>query len=217
MVTLENIYKKYHRQGKLLSNKDTFWAIEDVSLKIGMSESVGFTGPNGAGKTTLMRLIAGVTSPTSGKICVRGKILPLIGIYGSLAVYLTGKENIYLLSAIFGVHRKVLQGMFASIVQYAGIEDFLDMQVIRYSSGMIVRLAFAIAVHMPFDIIVLDEVFAGGDEDFQRKMTEKIKEFKSQGKTIIITSHNLASMSRLCERVVWISKGKIINEERVNA
>jgi lipopolysaccharide transport system ATP-binding protein len=212
MILLENVYKQYHRQGNLWSKKDTFWAINNLSLEINRSESVALTGPNGSGKTTLLRIISKITTPTSGLVKLQGKVLPLIGIGGAFSPYLTGRENIYLLSSIFGLRRKTLRGVFDDIIDYSGIKEFLNMQTIRYSSGMMIRLAFAIAIHMPFDIILFDEVLEVGDKDFQQTSLQTIKKFRNEGRTMVFVSHNSLLTHELCDRHIAIAKGKLLKQ-----
>jgi len=213
MIRLENVYKQYHQQGRLWSKKDTFWAIDNLSLEIKCAESVALTGPNGSGKTTLLRIISGITTPTSGTVKVQGKVLPLIGIGGAFSPYLTGRENIYLLSSIFGLRRKTLRGIFDNIVDYSGIKDFLNMQVMRYSSGMMIRLAFAIAIYMPFEIILFDEILGVGDENFQQTSLQTIKKFRSEGKTIVFVTHNPMLACEIYDRLFVIAKGKLLRQE----
>ena len=213
MIQLENVCKQYHQQGRLWSRKDTFLALDNLSLEIKRAESVALTGPNGSGKTTLLRIISGITTPTSGTVKVQGKVLPLIGLGGAFSPYLTGRENIYLLSSIFGLRRKKIRGIVDDIIDYSGIKDFLNMQVIRYSSGMIIRLAFAIAVHMPFDIILFDEILGVGDENFQQTSLQTIKRFGSEGKTIVFVTHNPMLACEIYDRLFVIAKGKLLRQE----
>jgi len=214
MIRLENVSKQYHQQGNLWSRKDTFLAINNLSLQIQKAEAVVLTGPNGSGKTTLLRIISGITTPTSGRVKVQGKVLPLIGIGGAFSPYLTGKENIYLLSCIFGLKRKTLRAVFDSIVDYSGVKDFLNMQLKRYSNGMMIRLAFAIAIHMPFDIILFDEILGVGDEDFQQVSLQTIKRLRNEGKTMVFVSHNPMFASGIYDRLIVIAKGTLLKQER---
>ena len=211
MIRLANAFKQYHHHGRLWSKKATFWAIDNLSLEIKRSESDALTGPNGSGKTTLLRIISGITIPTFGRVEVQGRILPLIGIGGAFSPHLTGRENIYLLSSIFGLSRKTLRGIFDEIVDYSGVKEFLNMPVIRYSNGMIIRLAFAIAIHMPFDIILFDELLGVGDENFQQTAIQTIKKFRNEGKTMVFVSHSSNFTSELYDRSIVINKGKLLN------
>jgi ABC-type polysaccharide/polyol phosphate transport system ATPase subunit len=212
VIKLKNIAKQYHKREYFLSKKDVFWALEDISFSVENGESVGIIGPNGAGKTTLMRIISGITLHTRGEVSISGKVVPLISIEGALNYVLTARENMLLLSTALGVEKSSQAEIFDKIIKFSAIEDYLDMQVFKLSSGMISRFAFSIAAHVPSDIILIDEVLAVGDQSFQKKCFKKIEEFKERGKTIIYISHDLRSMENICPRVLWVDEGKIIDD-----
>lgn len=185
------------------------WALQDVSLDIARGEALGIIGSNGSGKTTLLKLLAGVTSPTRGMVEVHGRIGPLIEVGAGIHPELTGRENIYLYGVIIGLNRQEILRKFDSIVAFSELENFLDVPVKRYSSGMRIRLGFAIASHVDPDILLVDEVLAVGDAAFQRKCLEKIKGMLDSGVTILYVSHELSSLERLCPRALWLDHGTI--------
>lgn len=183
------------------------WALKDVSFSIKQGETMGIIGDNGAGKSTLLKILSHLTAPTRGEVKVRGRIASLLEVGTGFHPELTGRENIFLNSAILGMSRRDTQRKFDEIVDFSGVEDFIDTPVKHYSSGMYVRLAFSVAAHLESDILVLDEVLAVGDVDFQRKCLEKIADVARNSRTILFVSHNLASVRRLCQRSIWIDHG----------
>jgi homopolymeric O-antigen transport system ATP-binding protein len=185
------------------------WALRDVSLQVEPGESVGLIGRNGSGKTTLLRLVAGIFGPTSGSIAVGGSVGALLGLGAGFHPDFTGRENVFLSGSILGLSRAYIRERIDEVVAFAELEDFIDLPVRTYSAGMYVRLGFAVATHLRTDVLLLDEVFAVGDEAFQRKCTAKIFELKSQGATIVYVSHDAASVERLCERAVLLRGGRI--------
>jgi ABC-2 type transport system ATP-binding protein len=190
-------------------HRQDFWALSDVSLQFPAGSTIGLIGHNGSGKSTLLKVIGGIIQPTSGTVGQRGRIAALIELGAGFHPDLTGRENVYLNAAVLGLTREETDASFAAILEFAGIGDFIDTQVKFYSSGMFVRLAFAIAVHTDPDILLVDEVLAVGDEQFQRKCIDKIKEFQQQGRTIIIVSHALDQIDELCDRVVLMDRGRV--------
>jgi lipopolysaccharide transport system ATP-binding protein len=187
---------------------DIVWSLKDVSFEIKHGEAVGIIGGNGAGKSTLLKLISRVTSPTSGTIKVKGKIASLLEVGTGFHPELTGRENIYLNGAILGMRKKEIAKQFDEIVDFAGVERYIDTPVKRYSSGMYVRLAFAVAAHLEPDIMIIDEVLAVGDADFQKKCVGKMGQVSSeQGRTILFVSHNMNAISNLCSKAIWLDKG----------
>jgi ABC-type polysaccharide/polyol phosphate transport system ATPase subunit len=185
------------------------WALRDVSFQIEPGESVGLVGRNGSGKTTLLRLIAGIFGPTSGRIDVHGSIGSLIGLGAGFHPEFTGRENVFLNGAIHGLKRRYVREQMDEIVAFAELERFIDLPVRTYSAGMYIRLGFAIATHLRSDVLLLDEVFAVGDEAFQRKCFGKIFEFKNRGGTIMFVSHAAAAVESLCERSILLRAGRV--------
>ena len=186
------------------------WALRDVSLKVQQGEVIGIIGRNGAGKSTLLKILSQVTSPTRGQIKVKGRIASLLEVGTGFHPDLTGRENIYLNGAILGMVRQEIKRKFDEIVDFSDLEQFIDTPVKRYSSGMYVRLAFAVAAHLETDILLLDEVLAVGDISFQKKCMGKMGAVSREGRTILFVSHNLASISNLCTKGVVLEKGNII-------
>jgi ABC-type polysaccharide/polyol phosphate transport system ATPase subunit len=189
---------------------DGFAALKGVSLQVNAGESLGIIGSNGSGKSTLLKILAGVTLPTTGDVTVEGRVASLLELGAGFHPMLTGRENIYLNAAIYGLHRAEVDALFESIVDFSGIRDFIDRPVDTYSSGMYVRIAFSVAIHMNPDVFLVDEVLAVGDEDFQRKCRRKIGELREQGKTIVFVSHDLGIVNTVCDRVVLLNKGELL-------
>jgi ABC-2 type transport system ATP-binding protein len=183
------------------------WAVRDVSFQIEPGESVGFMGRNGSGKTTLLRLIAGVFKPTSGRLAVAGRVGSLLELGAGFHHDFTGRDNIYLSGSIYGLRKQETERRFDSIVEFSELERFIDLPVRTYSAGMYMRLGFSIAINVDAEILLLDEVFAVGDEAFQRKCTDRILEFKRQGKTIAFVSHSGAAVERMCDRAILLRQG----------
>lgn len=187
--------------------KNEFWAVSDVSFEVQRGETLGIIGPNGSGKTTMLKMINGIFWPDKGKITIRGKVGALIAVGAGFHPLLSGWENIYINGAILGMSKKEIDKKFDAIVDFADIGDFLDSPVKHYSSGMHVRLGFAIAVHSESDILLIDEVLSVGDIKFQAKCMDKMKEIKKRGMTMIFISHNLNSVQLLCDRALYLNKG----------
>ncbi|HEU0304536.1 MAG TPA: ABC transporter ATP-binding protein [Gaiellaceae bacterium] len=185
------------------------WALRDVSLSVAPGEALGLIGRNGSGKTTLLRLIAGIIKPTSGSVAVEGRVGSLLELGAGFHPEFTGRENVYLNGAILGLKREAIRRHMEEIVAFAELERFIDVPVRTYSSGMYMRLGFAIAAHLDVDVLLLDEVFAVGDEEFQRKCFGKIFEFKQRGGTIVFVSHDAAAVDRLCGRAVLLRDGQL--------
>lgn len=187
---------------------DSFWALDDISLSIKQGETIGIIGPNGSGKSTLLKLIAGVSQPTKGHISVTGRIAPLIELGAGFHPELSGRENVYLNGVILGMTRKEVAAKFQEIVDFAELWEFIDQPVKHFSSGMYLRLAFAVAVHTNPDILLVDEILAVGDMNFQAKCMDKMNDFHQQGKTIVIVTHSLETVNTFCQSAVLLLHGK---------
>ena len=185
------------------------WALQDVSLNIEPGEAVGLIGRNGSGKTTLLRLVAGIIKPTRGRVAAGGRVGSLLELGAGFHPEFTGRENVYLNGSIHGLRRRTIAEHMDEIVSFAELERFIDLPVRTYSSGMYMRLGFAVAAHLEADTLLLDEVFAVGDEEFQRKCFGKISEFKQRGGTIVFVSHDAGAVERLCERAVLLRNGEV--------
>lgn len=184
-------------------------ALKDVSFSIKKGETVGIIGKNGAGKSTLLKLIAGVSSPTAGKVTVSGHVAPLIELGAGFHFELTGRENAFLNGVILGLKESYIKSKFDDIVKFAEIEEFIDTPIKYYSSGMYMRLAFAVAVFTDPDILLVDEILAVGDEGFQKKCMVKMEEFKKKGVTIVYVSHAMEAVKSFCSRVIYLEHGKV--------
>lgn len=189
--------------------KKDIWALKKVSFEVEKGEALGIIGPNGAGKSTILKLIAGVTQPSAGKITVNGKISPLIELGAGFHPELTGQENIYLNGSILGMSKKEIKKKFKKIVNFAELWDFIEIPIKYYSSGMYMRLGFSIAVFVEPEILLIDEILAVGDVAFQKKCLEKMSEFKKNGVTIVFVTHSLGTVNDFCNRAIWLEKGEI--------
>lgn len=185
------------------------WALEDVSLRVDPGEAVGLVGRNGSGKTTLLRLLSGIIKPTSGQVDVGGRVASLLELGAGFHPDFTGRENVYLNGSIHGLSRARVREAMDEIVAFAELERFIDLPVRTYSSGMFMRLGFSVAAHIQADVLLLDEVFAVGDEQFQRKCFGKVAEFKGRGGTILFVSHDAQAVERLCDRAVLLRQGRV--------
>lgn len=196
------------RMGK--HHREDFWALRDVDLNIRAGATVGLIGHNGSGKSTLLKVIGGIVDPTSGSVERRGRLAALLELGAGFHPDLTGRENVFLNAAILGLSRHETEKRFDDIVAFADIGDFIDSQVKFYSSGMYVRLAFAVAVHTDPDLLLVDEVLAVGDEAFQRKCMDKIRSFQAEGRTIVLVTHNLGQVVELCDRAILLDRGNVV-------
>ena len=223
VVRLENVSKRFvvRRDNSLKerlvtfgragrTHREDFWALKDISLSITAGTTIGLIGHNGSGKSTLLKIIGGILESTSGSVHNRGRIAALLELGAGFHPDLTGRENVYLNASILGMSKDETDERFEEILDFSGIGDFIDTQVKFYSSGMYVRLAFAVAVHTEPDILLVDEVLAVGDEAFQRKCLDKIREFQEEGCTIIIVTHALGQVVELCDRAVLLNRGEIV-------
>jgi len=194
----------------ILPSKEQFWAIRDVSFAVQKGETIGLVGANGSGKSTALKLIARILEPTKGHIRVDGRVSALLELGAGFHTDLTGRENVFLSGSLIGLSRQDMIRSFDDIVAFSELEQFIDMPVKHYSSGMFMRLAFAVAVHVNPEILLIDEVLAVGDASFQRKCMEHIGQLKRSGVTILIVSHDLDTIARLCERVIWLERGRVV-------
>ncbi|MCA9422956.1 MAG: ABC transporter ATP-binding protein, partial [Nitrospira sp.] len=188
---------------------DVIWALRDVSFELKKGEVVGIIGINGAGKSTLLKILSKITVPTSGSVTIRGRISSLLEVGTGFHPELTGRENVYLNGTILGMRKKEIERKFDEIVDFSGVEKFIDTPVKRYSSGMKVRLAFAVAAHLEPEILVIDEVLAVGDARFQKKCLDKMKDVGQQGRTVLFVSHILPAVTRLCRRTILLNGGRV--------
>jgi lipopolysaccharide transport system ATP-binding protein len=233
ILEVKGISKKFkisHNQQPYLSLRDSFselfrnkedvneefWALKDVSFDISSGESVGIIGRNGAGKSTLLKILSKITPPTSGKIICRGRIASLLEVGTGFHQELTGRENIYLNGSILGLKRNEINKQFEAIVDFSGVEKFLDTPLKHYSSGMQLRPAFAVAAHLEPEILIIDEVLAVGDAEFQRKCMGKMNEVSKSGRTILFVSHNMGTISQLCSKAIMLEKGNLITYTKTN-
>lgn len=200
------------RARRMLSGQrveQTFWALQDVNLEVRRGEAVGIIGPNGAGKSTLLKILSRVLRPDGGHVAVNGRLSGLIEVGAGFHGDLTGRENIFVNGAILGMSRREIREKFDAIVEFAGIREFLDMPVKRYSSGMYVRLGFSVAAHMEPDVLLVDEVLSVGDVSFKAKCMDTMRGFLRRGASILFVSHNLAAIKRFCDRVVLLDHGQV--------
>lgn len=192
------------------SAADVIWAINDVSFEIKVGERVGIIGRNGAGKSTLLKILSRITEPTKGRVTTRGRVSSLLEVGTGFHPELTGRENMYLNGTVLGMSKREIDGKFDEIVDFSGVEKFLETPVKRYSSGMAVRLAFSVAAHLEPEILLVDEVLAVGDAEFQRKCLGKMESATSDGRTVLFVSHNLSAVKRLCPRAILLDHGQVM-------
>ncbi len=206
--TVKDLFVRGGRAG--LFSGEELWALRDVSLELERGRMVGVIGSNGSGKSTLLKLVGGILKPTTGTIAVAGRVSALIELGAGFHPEFTGRENVYVNGILLGLTRAEIRERFDEIVAFAGLDAFIDNPVKTYSSGMYMRLGFAIAVTVDPDILLIDEVLAVGDEAFQHKCVGKIQEFKARGKTILLVSHDLGGVERLCDEAVWLHRGRLM-------
>lgn len=205
-----NLIRRTPVDGKTSSGPDEFWALRDISLEVLAGQSVGIIGANGSGKSTLLKIISRIVKPTEGRAEIRGRVGALLEVGTGFHPDLTGRDNIFLNGAIIGMSGDQIRRQFDAIVDFAGIEGFLDTPIKRYSSGMVMRLAFAVAAHLEPDVLIVDEVLAVGDAEFQRKSLNKINDVSTNGCTVFFVSHNLGSVQQLCSRALMLEKGRLV-------
>jgi lipopolysaccharide transport system ATP-binding protein len=199
---LEDLFRKHKR--------DPFLALRDISFRVERGESMAVIGGNGAGKSTLLSLVAGLCHPSSGRVKVNGSVAALLELGSGFHPDLTGKENVYLNASLLGMSRKQTERQFDAIVEFSGIGDFIKEPIRTYSSGMLMRLAFSVAVHGEYDILIIDEILAVGDETFQTKCLERIQELKRMGQTLLFVSHSGALVQRFCDHALWLDRGQAV-------
>lgn len=221
VISVENVSKRFvlHKDKSMKervlnfsrssAHREDFYALRDVSLEVSSGTTVGLVGHNGSGKSTLLKTIGGIIEPTTGTVRRRGRVAALLELGAGFHPDLTGRENVFLNAALLGLSKEETERQFDAIVDFSEIGDFIDTQVKFYSSGMYVRLAFAVAIHIDPDVLLVDEVLAVGDEPFQRKCMDKIAEFQKEGRTIVLVSHSSEQVGRLCDRVVVLDRGVV--------
>jgi ABC-type polysaccharide/polyol phosphate transport system ATPase subunit len=203
-------------RGRSDRSRREFWALRGVSFSVEEGETLGLIGRNGAGKTTLLKMLARVTEPTTGVARMRGRVGALLEVGTGFHPELSGRDNVYLNGGILGMKRSEIRKRFDEIVEFAGVERFIDTPVKRYSSGMSLRLAFSVAAHVEPDIVVVDEVLAVGDANFQRKCLGKMSKFAREGRTVVFVSHDLGAIGQMCQRAIWLDRGKIHHDGAAN-
>jgi homopolymeric O-antigen transport system ATP-binding protein len=202
----------FRRRGLSSADDREFWALKDVSFEVTKGQVVGIVGHNGAGKSTLLKILSRITVPTAGSAEIHGRIGSLLEVGTGFHPELTGRENIFLNGAIIGMKKEEIRRRFDAIVEFCEIGKFLDVPVKRYSSGMYVRLGFAVAAHLEPEILLVDEVLAVGDAAFQKKCLDKIRETARSGRTVLFISHNMIAVNSLCERVIWVNGGLVVDD-----
>ena len=191
---------------------EEIWALYDVTFDVQQGEVLGIVGRNGAGKSTLLKVLTRITTPSAGRVEIRGRVGSLLEVGTGFHPELTGRENVYLNGAILGMKRREIDRRYDAIVEFSGVEQFIDTPVKRYSSGMYVRLAFAVAAHLEPEILLVDEVLAVGDAEFQRRCLGRMEELGSSGRTVIFVSHQLSAVAQLCDRALWINGGQVVGD-----
>ena len=224
VITVDHVskdFKVYFDKGHSLKEKLIFWkrnrhekreVLDDISFTVKKGESIGLIGRNGCGKSTMLKMLTRIYYPNKGKIKVDGRVSSLIELGAGFHPDMTGRENIYINASIFGLSRKEIDKRVESIIDFSEIRDFIDNPVRTYSSGMYMRLAFSVAISVDADILLIDEILAVGDANFQTKCFNKLKELKAKGITIVLVSHSMKSISDFCDRCIWIEKGKIAGD-----
>ncbi|MEO0333895.1 MAG: ABC transporter ATP-binding protein, partial [Bacteroidota bacterium] len=196
---------------------EEFWALKDISFEVKRGEAIGIIGKNGAGKSTLLKVLSRITEPTTGRIAIDGRVSSLLEVGTGFHPELTGRENVFLNGTILGMSRTEVKAKFDEIVDFSGVEKFLDTPVKRYSSGMKVRLAFAVAAHLEPEILIIDEVLAVGDAEFQKKCLGKMEDVTGEGRTVLFVSHNMAAVKALCSRAILIKQGQVVTAGEIES
>jgi lipopolysaccharide transport system ATP-binding protein len=224
-VSVQNIGKRYWLRGSAPATfqqtlmeivrgvrSTPFWALRDVSFEIASGESVGIIGANGAGKSTLLRLICGLGRPTTGQVRIEGRIAALLELGAGFHPHLTGRENLYVSGIISGLSRRQIKALFDMIVDFAELRDFIDQPLRTYSSGMQLRLGFAVAIHVDPVVLIIDEALSVGDAHFQQKCLDRIETFQRVGKTLLIVSHDMRTIRNFCTRALWLQHGRLVGD-----
>ncbi len=191
---------------------EEFWAVREVSFEVEAGEAIGLVGPNGSGKSTVLGILARVLKPTRGEVSVQGRICPLLELGTGFHPDLSGRENVFLNASLLGLSRRQTARRYHDIVEFAELHEFMDAPVRTYSTGMVIRLGFSVAVHMDPDVLLIDEVLGVGDEHFQHKSFGRLLDFKREGKTLFVVSHNLDSIRALCDRAIWLDRGRTFTD-----
>jgi lipopolysaccharide transport system ATP-binding protein len=207
-----NLMRQFSKNGMQELTKEEFWAVKDVSFQIPKGDVVGVMGSNGAGKSTILKLLSGIIVPTKGEMKINGRVSALIEVTAGFHPELTGRENVFLNGTILGMSRKEIEHKFDEIVEFSGVEEFIDTPVKRYSSGMYSRLGFSVAAHMDPEILIVDEVLSVGDVSFQAKCAQKMRELLKSGATILLVSHQISLVQSLCKRVILLNHGEVIKD-----
>lgn len=211
-------FRLYHERNRYIkaallrgrrARYEEFWALEDVSFDVEHGATLGIIGSNGSGKSTMLKCLTGIYHPDKGTIGIDGTVAALLELGAGFHAELSGRENVFLNGAILGMSKKDIERQFDSIVEFAGVERFIDIPVKDYSSGMTIRLGFSIAAHVEPEILLIDEILSVGDQAFQRKSSEKIEQFRREGRTIVVVSHSLPAVQQLCKEVLWLEKGHL--------
>ena len=209
-------FRRYKSLSGHIDEAQLFWALKDINFKVAQGEVVGIIGKNGAGKSTLLKVLSRITTPTEGRVTIKGNVASLLEVGTGFHPELSGRENIYLNGAILGMRRREINSKFDDIVNFANVEKFVDTPVKRYSSGMYVRLAFSIAAHLEPEILIVDEVLAVGDIEFQKRCLGKLSDIATQGRTVLFVSHNMSAINRLCSRGILLENGRLVVDGLVN-
>ena len=213
---IDNLKELVIKLFKGKADKKTVRVLDDISFQVEKGESIGLIGHNGAGKSTLLKLVAEIIKPTKGKVKVNGTVAPLLNLGAGFDFESTGKENIYLNGAILGYSRKEMAKKYERIVEFSELHDYMHIPLKNYSSGMVARLGFAIAIDVEPDILLVDEILSVGDENFRKKCAEKVKELRQKGVTFVIVSHSMQQVKQLCQKAIWIENSKVMAYGDVN-
>lgn len=221
-VSVEHVtktFRLYHERNQSLKSAvmrgrmsvhDEFLALKDVTFDVPKGSTFGLIGANGSGKSTLLKCLAKIYYPNEGRITANGKVAALLEVGSGFHPELTGRENIYLNGSILGMTKKMIDARLDEIIDFSGVRDFIDQPVKNYSSGMYVRLGFSVAIHVDPEIVIVDEVLAVGDADFQAKCRQKFSQFRDEGRTVILVSHSMDLVKSMCDQVAWLSKGELV-------